>query len=79
MNETIQHKFFITKFDGRNSSFKIIEEKLRNNLDNTILNTKIRIDNNVRTTQNESKTIFEGKGVKCTEDYKNLVEEIING
>ena len=79
MNETIQHKFFITKFDGRNSSFKMIEEKLRGNLDNTILNTKIRIDNNVRTTQNESKTIFEGKGVKCTEDYKNLVEEIING
>ena len=45
----------------------------------SILKTKIRIDNNVRTTQNDSKTIFEGKGIRCTEDYKNLVEEIING
>ena len=26
MNENIQHKFFITKFDGRNSSFKMIED-----------------------------------------------------
>lgn len=79
MNENIQHKFFITKFDGRNSSFKMIEDKLRGHLDSSILNTKIRVDNNVRITQNDSKTIFEGKGVKCTEDYKNLVEEIING
>ena len=78
-NEDIQHKFFITKFDGRNSSYKVIEEKLRGNLDSSILKTKIRIDNNVRTTQNDSKTIFEGKGIRCTEDYKNLVEEIING
>ena len=79
MNETIEYKFFITKFDGRNSSYKVIEEKLRGNLDRSILKAKIRIDNNVRITQNDSKTIFEGKGIKCTEDYKNLVEEIING
>lgn len=45
MNENIQHKFFITKFDGRNSSFKMIEDKLRGHLDSSILNTKIRVDN----------------------------------
>jgi drug/metabolite transporter (DMT)-like permease len=67
---------FITKFDARLSAFKELEAELRQSLKSDILNTVIRIDNQVRNSQNEFKTIFEMKNSKCIEDYQNLGEEV---
>lgn len=77
-NEELQHKFFITKFDGRVKSFKEIDSMLRENLEDSILNTRIRLDTQIRTTQNDDKTIFEVKASKSSEDYSNLVQEVFN-
>ena len=75
-NKNLRHKFFITKFDARLSAFKELEAELRHSLKSDILNTVIRIDNQVRNSQNEFKTIFEMKNSKCIEDYQNLGEEV---
>lgn len=75
-NKNLRHKFFITKFDARLSAFKELEAELRHSLKSDILNTVIRIDNQVRNSQNEFKTIFEMKNSKCIEDYHNLGEEV---
>lgn len=75
-NKNLRHKFFITKFDARLSAFKELEAELRQSLKSDILNTVIRIDNQVRNSQNEFKTIFEMKNSKCIEDYHNLGEEV---
>lgn len=75
-NKNLKHKFFITKFDARLSAFKELEAELRHSLKNDILNTVIRVDNQVRNSQNEFKTIFEMKNSKCIEDYQNLGEEV---
>lgn len=75
-NKNLRHKFFITKFDARLSAFKELEAELRQSLKSDILNTVIRIDNQVRNSQNEFKTIFEMKNSKCIEDYQNLGEEV---
>lgn len=77
-NKNLKHKFFITKFDARLNSFKELESELRHSLKEDMLHTKIRIDNAVRTSQNEYKTIFEMKNSKCIEDYEQLGEEVIN-
>ena len=77
-NETLQHKFFITKYDGRINSFKEIDAMLRESLEDSILNTRIRLDTQIRSTQNEDKTIFEVKASKSSEDYTNLVKEVFN-
>lgn len=79
VNEGIQHKFFITKFDSRIKKFKEIEDYLRDALEDNILNTRIRVDNAIRNAQNDYKMIWEVKGCKSAEDYKNLVEEVLNG
>ena len=78
-NENIQHKFFITKFDSRIKKFKEIETYLRDALEENILNTRIRVDNSIRNAQNDYKTIWEVKECKSAEDYRNLIEEVING
>ena len=75
-NKNLRHKFFITKFDARLSAFKELEAELRQSLKSDILNTVIRIDNQVRNSQNEFKTIFEMKNSKCIEDYHNLGDEV---
>ncbi len=75
-NKGLRHKFFITKFDARINAFKELEAELRESLKDDVLKTKIRIDNAVRTSQNEFKTIFEMKNSKCIEDYENLGEEV---
>ena len=72
----MKHKFFITKLDGRIGSFKEMEDNLRNVLKENVFNTQIRIDNKIRTAQNNSQTIYEIKGSKAAEDYMNLVGEI---
>lgn len=77
-NENLTHKFFITKFDGRVKSFKEIDAMLRENLEGSILNTRIRLDTQIRSTQNDDKTIFEVKASKSSEDYTNLVKEVFN-
>lgn len=76
-NKNLKHKFFITKFDARLTAFKELESELRNSLKKDILNTVIRVDNQVRNSQNEFKTIFEMKNSKCIEDYQNLGEEVL--
>ena len=77
-NETLQHKFFITKYDGRINSYTEIDAMLRESLEDSILNTRIRLDTQIRSTQNEDKTIFEVKASKSSEDYTNLVKEVFN-
>ena len=72
----VHAQFFITKFDARINAFKELEAELRESLKDDVLKTKIRIDNAVRTSQNEFKTIFEMKNSKCIEDYENLGEEV---
>ena len=76
INKELKHKFFITKLDGRIGSFKEMEDSLRNVLKENVYNTQIRIDNKIRTAQNNSQTIYEIKGSKAAEDYMNLVGEI---
>ena len=76
INKDLKHKFFITKLDGRIGSFKEMEDNLRNVLKENVFNTQIRIDNKIRTAQNNSQTIYEIKGSKAAEDYMNLVGEI---
>ncbi len=51
---------------------------LRESLEDSILNTRIRLDTQIRSTQNEDKTIFEVKASKSSEDYTNLVKEVFN-
>ena len=77
-NETLEHKFFITKYDGRINSFKEIDTMLRESLEDSILKTRIRLDTQIRTTQNDDKTIFEVKSSKSSQDYSDLVQEVFN-
>ncbi len=76
-NPSLKHKYFITMFDGRLSNFIENESKLRSALTD-VLTTKVRIDNNVRKSQDESKTLFELKvNARSTEDYIELVKEVL--
>ena len=77
-NETLEHKFFITKYDCRINSFKEIDTMLRESLEDSILKTRIRLDTQIRTTQNDDKTIFEVKSSKSSQDYSDLVQEVFN-
>ena len=63
-------------FDGRLSNFIDNENKLRLALTD-VLTTKIRIDNTVRKSQDESKTLYEIKMSKASEDYIKLVKEVL--
>ena len=75
-NETLEHKFFATQFDGRINSFKKIDNSLRVALETDFLETKIRLDNQIKEAQNEDKTVFEIKNCKGSEDYAMLVKEV---
>jgi len=77
-NENLEHKFFITKYDGRINSFKEIDAMLRENLEDSILKTRIRLDTQIRSTQNDDKTIFEVRASKSSQDYSDLVQEVFN-
>ncbi len=76
LNPHLQHKYFIAMFDGRLSNFIDNENKLRLALTD-VLTTKIRIDNTVRKSQDESKTLYEIKMSKASEDYIKLVKEVL--
>ena len=53
------------------------ETKIREVLGDDFLSTKIRTDNNIRKTQDESKTIFENKNTKSSDDYEKLIAEVL--
>lgn len=77
VNPHLKHKYFITMFDGRLINFTENESKLRNSLTD-VLTTKIRVDNNVRKSQDESKTLFELKvNTRSADDYKELIKEVL--
>ncbi len=78
LNENLEYKFFITKFDARLKESKELEVLLRENLGEDVCKTIIRTDNHIKKTQNESKHIYEVKGLKSPKDYKDLVKEVLN-
>ena len=77
VNPSIKYKYFITMFDARFSNYIENETKIREVLGDYFLSTKIRTDNNIRKTQDESKTIFENKNTKSSDDYEKLVAEVL--
>jgi chromosome partitioning protein len=78
LNENIEYKFFITKYDARLKESKELAVLLRENLGEDVCKTIIRTDNHIKKTQNESKHIYEVKGLKSPKDYKDLVKEVLN-
>ncbi len=76
VNPHLKHKYFISMFDGRLSNFIENENRLRAALTDVLI-SKIRIDNNVRKSQDESKTLFELKNTRSAEDYIELVREVL--
>lgn len=78
LNEKLEHKFFITKYDARLKESKQLSEILRENLGSDVCKTVIRTDNHIKKTQNDNKHIFEEKGVKSPKDYTNLVKEVLH-
>lgn len=78
LNENIDYKFFITKYDARLKESKELAVLLQENLGDDVCKTIIRTDNHIKKTQNESKHIYEVKGLKSPKDYKDLVKEVLN-
>lgn len=78
LNERIEYKFFITKYDARLKESKELATMLKENLGTDVCNTLIRTDNHIKKTQNEGKNIYEVKGIKSPKDYKALVKEVLN-
>lgn len=78
LNETLEYKFFITKYDARLKESKELSEILRENLGSDVCNTVIRTDNHIKKTQNNNKHIFEEKGIKSPKDYTSLVKEVLH-
>ena len=78
LNENLEYKFFITKYDARLKESKQLSDALREELGEDVCKTMIRTDNHIKKTQNDNKHIFEEKGVKSPKDYTSLVKEVLN-
>jgi len=64
LNETLEYKFFITKYDARLKESKQLSDALREELGADVCKTVIRTDNHIKKTQNDNKHIFEEKGLR---------------
>ena len=54
LNETLEYKFFITKYDARLKESKQLSDALREELGEDVCKTMIRSDNHIKKTQNEN-------------------------
>ena len=78
LNEDLEYKFFITKYDARLKESKQLSDALREELGEDVCKTMIRTDNHIKKTQNDNKHIFEEKGLKSPKDYTSLVKEVLH-
>lgn len=77
-NKKIDYKYFITQFDARAKTSKDYEKKIKEILGNKVLESKIRVDQALKDSQKEQKTVFEFRpGARSVEDYKKLTEEVL--
>ena len=77
VKEELKYKFLITKYDKRIKMFNKNKNLIYNKLETLTLKTIIRIDNNIRKSQNEKKSIREyNKKSNAYEDYCKLADEI---